>query len=198
MRVGVIDCGTNTFNILIAEFHNGGHEILFSTKIAVKLAPSIDTNMIGSNRFGRGLDALLVHKNILENYQTERVYLFATSAIRDSANGKAFVKQVKEALNFDIHVIGGDEEAELIYEGVIQDIQLEENVDLIMDIGGGSVEFILAHVHGILWKRSFPIGVSRLKGMFMPSDPMTEEESGKIQEFLFGALEPLFEEIGKH
>ena len=181
-KVGIIDCGTNTFNLLIGEPSPEGRlQILFKNKIPVKLAPSATTGMIGKNRFARGIDALFVHKNTLRNMGVTRVFAFATSAIRDSANGAEFVETAKSSVGIDIKVISGEEEAELIHEGVSHTVPENFGRFVIMDIGGGSVEFIIGTKTELIWLQSLKLGVSRLKGQIQPSDPISREQIEVLQ-----------------
>lgn len=198
MKIGIIDCGTNTFNVLIVEtLKDDQWNVLFSTKIAVKLAPSAIDNRIGINRFGRGIDALLIHKNTLSNFQVDHYFAFATSAIRDSANGDDFVQSALDLLGIKIEVIDGNREAELIYDGVKLSMDLGTKPSLIMDIGGGSLEFVICTKDEILWKTSLPLGVSRLKGIFRPSDPMASEEVQAMEQHIAGLIAPLNEACKK-
>jgi exopolyphosphatase / guanosine-5'-triphosphate,3'-diphosphate pyrophosphatase len=192
MKIGIIDCGTNTFNVLIVEtLKDDQWKVLFSTKIAVKLAPSAIDNRIGINRYGRGIDALLIHKNTLSNFQVDHYLAFATSAIRDSANGSDFVQSAKNLLGINIEIIDGNREADLIYEGVKLSMDLGTKPSLIMDIGGGSLEFVICTKDEILWKTSLPLGVSRLKAIFRPSNPMASEEVEAIEKHVANLIEPL-------
>lgn len=190
--VGIIDCGTNTFNLLIAEVRpNGRWYKLMSTKIPVKLAPSPTTGKIGLNRFGRGVDALYILRHNLINFGVTEAYALATSAIREAVNGREFTAFVEAHLGLEVRVITGLEEAMLIYGGVKQCVEFGKEAALIMDIGGGSVEFILADVTGVLWKESFEIGVSRLKGKFMPADPIEPAQRDAVVEFIDDQLPSL-------
>ena len=194
MKIGIIDCGTNTFNVLIVEtLESDKWELLFSNKIAVKLAPSAVDNRIGINRFSRGIDALLIHRNTLSNFQVSKYFAFGTSALRDSENGVDFVQTAKELLGMPIEIIDGNQEAQLIYEGVKLSMELGDKPSLIMDIGGGSLEFVICDHKKVHWKTSLPLGVSRLKGLFRPSDPLTADELGALENHIEDLLEPLFE-----
>ena len=122
---------------------------------------------------------------------------FATSAIRSANNGSAFVKEASEKTGIDITVISGEKEAELIYFGVRQCISLEVQPVLIMDIGGGSTEFIIANGNKIFWKHSFNIGAARLLEMFKPSDPILPGEIKKLESFLTKELSILIEAVEK-
>lgn len=184
-RVGIIDCGTNTFNLLIAEpSPEGKLQVLFKNKIPVKLAPSVTTGIIGKNRFARGIDALFVHKNTLTNMGVTRIFAFATSAIRDSPNGAEFVESAKSLVGIDLKVISGEEEAELIHKGVAQTIPEEFGRFAIMDIGGGSVEFIIGSKHELLWLQSLKLGVSQLKGQIQPNDPIGKDQIEELKKLI--------------
>ncbi|MEO6301959.1 MAG: phosphatase [Bacteroidia bacterium] len=195
MRLAVIDCGTNTFNLLIVEFDNQKkYSKIFNARIPVKLGQgSINKGFISEEPFKRGIDAITtLHKEILK-YDVSKILAFATSAIRDADNGKDFVNEVKRQTQIDVEIINGDREAELIYLGNKEAVSLSDSVSLIMDIGGGSNEFILANNTGILWKQSFPIGAARMLEKFAPSDPITIEEIVAIKEYMKTHLAPLFD-----
>src|ERR1700741_3642240 len=158
MRLAVIDCGTNTFNLLIVEFDNQKkYSKIFNTRIAVKLGQgSINKGFIGEEPFKRGIEAIVTLNNEITKYKVSKILAFATSAIRDASNGKEFVDEIKRQTQIDVEIIDGDREAELIYLGKKEAATLSDSVSLIMDIGGGSNEFILANNKGMLWKQSFP------------------------------------------
>jgi len=192
MRIAVIDCGTNTFNLLVADASHDAWSVVFQNKLPVKLgAGGFEDHFITPSRFVRGLDALCSHHYTLANYDCERVFAFATSAVRESKNGKDFIQKAKQLFSIDIEVIDGNREAELIYEGVRQTMELGDKPSLIMDIGGGSTEFIIADSTGILWKRSFLLGVSRLHDILKPEDKMTSENVSALKKLLQHELLPL-------
>ena len=155
-KIAVIDCGTNTFNLLVAEVTRESWSVLFHNKVAVKLGEGgFDDGVIQRHRFARGLDALLVHKSAIDNLQCDYTFAFATSALREASNGKAFIDRAKELFGIEIELISGDREAELICHGVRKSMNLGTNPVCIMDIGGGSTEFIIANSDTIFWKKSY-------------------------------------------
>lgn len=199
MRIAIIDLGTNTFNLLISDrLENGQYNTVFKTKIPVKLGQGgIDKGIISSDAFERGIKALKEHQQSINEYQTHKYRAFATSAIRSTKNGHEFVKEAKQSLGIDIEVIDGNKEAELIYYGVREVIKFESSYDLIMDIGGGSTEFIIANSNGVAWAKSYPLGVSRLKELFKPSDPISKPDINGIIQFIDESLVDLFEALSK-
>lgn len=199
-RIAVIDLGTNTFNLLIVEVNpDKTYQLIFQTKISVKLGEGgINKGFIAPIPFNRGIDALKTHKQTIEKYNVEKVYAIATSAIRGASNGYEFVAKAKEQSNIDIQVISGDQEAETIYYGVRDAVKMNDNASLIIDIGGGSTEFIIANKNQIFWKQSFLLGVARLLEMFNPSDPITDIEKRTLIDYLKNELQPLFNAIKKY
>jgi len=195
MRLAVIDCGTNTFNLLIVEFDNQKkYSKIFNTRIPVKLGQgSINEGFIGDEPFKRGVDAMKTFNEEIAKYNVLKVLAFATSAIRDAVNGKDFVAEVKKQTQIEVVIIDGNREAELIYLGNKEAVTLSNSISLIMDIGGGSNEFILANTSGVLWKHSFPIGAARMLEKFTPSDPITENEIKDINDYMQAQLQPIFE-----
>ena len=196
MRIAIIDLGTNTFNLLICDKKDESQNTIFKNKIAVKLGEGgIDKGIIAQAPYQRGIKALEDHLNTIKKYDVDKVRAFATSAIRSTKNGGDFVSEVFEKLALKIEVIDGDKEAELIYQGVRKAIPFDLDYKLIMDIGGGSTEFIIANAEGVQCKKSYQLGVSRLKELFKPKDPITQEEIQTIEYHLKSELKDLIENI---
>ena len=196
MRIAIIDLGTNTFNLLICDKKGESQKTILKNKIAVKLGEGgIDKGIIAHAPYQRGIKALENYLNTIKEYDVDKVKAFATSAIRSTKNGADFVSEVFEKLALKIEVIDGNKEAELIYQGVRKAISFDLDYKLIMDIGGGSTEFIIANTEGVEWKKSYQLGVSRLKELFKPKDPITQEEIQTIEYHLKSELKDLIENI---
>ncbi|WP_306640263.1 Ppx/GppA phosphatase family protein [Sanyastnella coralliicola] len=191
-RVAVIDCGTNTFNILIVEIENDSWKPVFSNKVSVKLGKGgIGQGVIRADRMARGLDALMVHHHSMMNLGTSKSAVFATSALREASNAIQFINKARSMFGMEVKVIDGEREAELIFEGVKQTMDIGQDYITVMDIGGGSTEFIIANQDGIAWKHSFPLGVSRLFEQIQPNDPFLPDDSKRLEKHLHRVLEPL-------
>jgi exopolyphosphatase/guanosine-5'-triphosphate,3'-diphosphate pyrophosphatase len=198
MRVAVIDLGTNTFNLIIAEAEDQQIRTLYSEKISVKLGKGgIGHNIILPDAFDRGLTALNAHSQVIRNFKAEKIVALGTSALRTAENANDFVSTVKEKLNIDVEIISGIREASLIYHGVLQTLENQQNNFLILDIGGGSNEFIIANQQEMLWKESFKLGMARLIDKFKPSDPITQAEISEMEKYFDKELKPLFDELSK-
>ncbi|HEX2899850.1 MAG TPA: hypothetical protein VHS96_09040, partial [Bacteroidia bacterium] len=145
--MAIIDLGTNTFHLLIAEIdEREDFKILEKFKEPVELGEhGLDSGRISDAAFERGLQAIRRLQQIISMRQITEVRAFATSAIRSASNGKDFIATVKAETGMEVKIINGNEEASMIYEGVRNGIQMPPDQDvLVLDIGGGSVEFIVA------------------------------------------------------
>ncbi|TNF28800.1 MAG: phosphatase [Bacteroidetes bacterium] len=199
MRVAVIDLGTNTFNLLIVDVLAAGrYQTIFNTKIAVKIGEGAMTaGKLLPEPMKRAKSALAEYLKIIEQHSCEKTLAFATSGIRSTSNGAEFVSEVKSELGLEINVIDGLEEATLIYEGVNLAIPFGEEPMLIMDIGGGSTEFIIADATGVLWMKSYDLGISRVLQMFKLNDPLEESDFKKLHKLFTENLQELIQNCRK-
>lgn len=190
-RRAVIDLGTNTFHLLIAEV--SGDEIvreIYRERIFVKLA-SEGIKTIGDAPFARGISALCRFRARIDECEVAEVKAIGTAALRTASNGKMFIREAKAEARIDIKLISGDKEAEYITKGVLLAIPSAMERVLIMDIGGGSTEFIIADQSEVYWRRSFPLGVSVLSNGFHFSDPISANEVKTLEQHLDTSLLPL-------
>ena len=125
-------------------------------------------------------------------HNVKSVRAIATSAIRNAANGPDFVAQVKEKTGIQIELITGGQEAAYIYKGIEASGSLTEKNTLIIDIGGGSVEFIICNEDELLWKQSFEIGAARLMDKFHKVDPIPVISIKAMTSYLNEQLADLF------
>jgi len=199
MRVAVLDLGTNTFNLIVAEQLNGLVRIIHSSKLPVKLGEdSINQGKISEQAFERGVKAIENHYQTIQNLQVEKIKALGTSGLRTARNGDRFMATIKERTGIEIELIDGNREAELIWFGVRETCEDLKGKYLILDIGGGSNEFILADNRQIYWKKSYKLGVARLLEKFKPSDPLQGREIRSIMEYLEESTQDLTEVVAKH
>lgn len=195
MKAAIIDLGTNTFNLLIAEGDKTKQEIIFKNKIGVKLgAGGINSKRIMPDAFERGLNAIAEHKKTIEQHKVDNIFAFATSATRNAENGQDFVNQVKEKYGIEIHVIDGNREAGLIHKGVSMAVDIPDENVLLLDIGGGSNEFVFANQNQTFWMKSYDLGMARLLDRFKPGDPIVPQSIVDIELFLDTQLNDFFEQ----
>ncbi|MEJ7558779.1 MAG: exopolyphosphatase [Pedobacter sp.] len=184
MTAAVIDLGTNTFHLIIAELSAEAPQVLFKTNLPVKLGEGrINDHIIIPEAFERGINALKGFKDEINKYNVDVVKAIGTSAIRSAENGQDFVDAAYQRAGINITVIDGDQEAAYIYEGV-KATGLIDRTSLIIDIGGGSTEFILCNSDGVLWKKSYDIGAARLQQAYFKSDPMSMQDQEAINQRL--------------
>ncbi|MGD9992971.1 MAG: hypothetical protein AB7S69_06700 [Salinivirgaceae bacterium] len=200
MRTAIIDLGTNTFNLLIVNAAaKQDLQVLLNTKSAVMLGQEgINDGYISDKAFARAYGVLRDFSDLVRQFKCEKLIAFGTSAIRSASNSDAFITKIAKDLNICIEPISGAQEAEYIYYGVSQAIPFTDENYLILDIGGGSNELIIANKDGISWKESFALGGARLLERFKPSDPITPEQIAQINSYLEKELEPLFGAVNTH
>ena len=188
-RFAVMDLGTNTFHLLIVE---GNNEIL-RLQDAVKLGEGgINKGFIQPAAFERGVNTMQHFGKLLAKHEVQKVRAIATSALRNAANGQAFIDEVKTKAGIAIEIIDGNAEAGFIYKGVKAGGSLSNQNSLIVDIGGGSVEFIICNSETILWKQSFEIGAARLMDRFHHADPIPPDSINALNIYLEDKLQALF------
>lgn len=196
--IAVIDLGTNTFHLLIVEL-NERNEFIVKEKFRepVKLGEGgINSGEIAPKAYERGIKALVNLRKLIDARQTEKVFAFATSAIRGASNAAAFVKDAKEKAQIDIRTINGNEEAALIFQGVKNAIQLPPGEAVLMvDIGGGSVEFIVSRDNQIRLLRSLDLGAARLWDRLRPSDPILPSEVEECRRMILEQAHDLIQEL---
>lgn len=197
-KLAIIDLGTNTFHLLIAEMNDRDEFVVREKyKIPVKLGEDgITSGVLSERAFDRGIKGLRRIKKLIDTKKANKVLAFATSAIRSASNGKEFIRQAKKESGINIRIINGNEEASLIYEGVKNGLQLPFDEDcLIVDIGGGSVEFIVTRENKPLLIRSLDLGAARLQEIHKISDPIHPDEIRNLQTYLREEMKGLLKEL---
>lgn len=184
MRIAIIDLGTNTCNLLIAEIKGKEFEIIHQSKQLVKLGDSkIRDNLISSDAVARVMAVLESQKQIISSMKAEKIQLIATSAVRTAKNKDDLLQPIGKLMGCPIEVVTGSKEAELIFKGVILALGSLTEKSLILDIGGGSNELIVAYGQKMLWKESKPTGMVRILNQFVLSDPLKPSEIQILQHF---------------
>ena len=191
--VAVMDLGTNTFHLLIAESNGDGYTEIIHEQDPVKLGEGgINKGFIQPSAFERGIKSMQQYHQLILDNNVQQVRAIATSALRNAANGQDFINQVKTQTGIVIEIIDGDAEAAYIYKGVRVGGGLSAQNTLIADIGGGSVEFIICNNEQIKWKQSFEIGAARLMDKFHRTDPIPPESITALNLYLQDCLVDLF------
>ena len=191
MIKAVIDLGTNTFNLSIADVTDNAIRIIHTEKEGVALGMGgINDQLIHEDAMQRALSTLKHYAKVCTDFDVEVITAIGTSAVRDATNKDEFVARVYSESNITVTIISGEEEARLIYQGVAWTHQFQEE-GVIMDIGGGSTEFILANRNGIQKLISLDIGLSRLIQLRNFNDPLSNEDIEFVNDWLKNITERL-------
>jgi exopolyphosphatase / guanosine-5'-triphosphate,3'-diphosphate pyrophosphatase len=171
MRVGVVDLGTNSTRLLVADVDDGRVEEVSRRVTITRLGEGVDERRkLLPLPIARVRNALSEYRRELERLGAERTLAVGTSAIRDADNGEAFLGEIEWSYGFSTRLLSGEEEGALTRRGVAGERQLQPGT-LVLDVGGGSTELM---VDGA--RTSLDVGSVRLTERFLTSDPPTPEE----------------------
>ncbi len=191
--------GSNTFHLLVVQCHSNHFEFLLREKLAVRIGVGgINQDVITEAAMQRAIEAMQYFKNKIDEFGIHEVLAFGTSALRNATNGQAVIRKIKEATGIKTKIISGNDEARYIYEGVNLALKLGEEKALIMDIGGGSVEFIIGNGQEVFWKQSVEMGGQRLLERFQKHDPILPLEINTLDSFFNEKLSTLAEAMRLH
>ena len=184
MKIGAIDIGTNSMRLLVAEYIDGklyNREKFVNT---TRIGQGVDSEgYISEEAIERNIKALKEFSDIANEKGCEYIYCIGTSALRDSKNGNEFIDLAKAETNVDVDIISGEEESNLGFIGVLQGLDDTNNI-LVLDIGGGSTEFILGDEFGIKYAKSENVGALRMTEKFLATDPICENEFEDMSNFI--------------
>jgi exopolyphosphatase/guanosine-5'-triphosphate,3'-diphosphate pyrophosphatase len=176
-RVASIDIGTNTILLLIAEVGEDKLRILFEAETLVRLGEGLQKNRnLSQEAMKRGLQTLAQYMKRCKEMEVQQVFAVGTSALREAKNSRDFLEIIEGKLNLSIQVISAEEEARLSYLAVARDLKESERPIVVVDVGGGSTEFILGKGDRIIEWVSLSLGIVRFTERFLHSDPIKEEE----------------------
>lgn len=197
MRLAAIDIGSNSIHMVVAHIDGDGNfHIIARHKEMARLGErSLASGFLSEEAQQRGLDTLQAFRRIADGYHVADIIACATSATREARNGEAFIDRVREATRIDVRIISGIEEGRLIYLGVREIFDFGRENALVIDIGGGSVEVILADRRRALTIRSLKLGVRRLNDAYLPSDPPTQDEIDALADHVAAAVSPIVDEV---
>lgn len=190
----VIDLGTNTFQLLIGFFDVNGLVVKENIQKPVQLGKgAMLEQIIQKEAIVRAKNVLQEFKEIIDQYGIKEVNALGTSIIRGAKNANELIHMIESEFNFHVHVISGQKEAELIFEGIVQSLPIQwSKRGLVMDIGGGSVEFILFEGKKIFWKHSFELGGLKLQSLFHHNFEFDGHQKESLTNYVINELEPLF------
>jgi exopolyphosphatase / guanosine-5'-triphosphate,3'-diphosphate pyrophosphatase len=196
-RLAAIDMGTNSFHLVVVEFdkQNGSLKVIDREKVVVRLGSGItDMKHLSEDAMHRGIDALRKFKIIADNHEAS-IRAIATSAVREALNRLDFLKRIKSELGLKVEMISGYEEARLIYLGVLQSLPIYDRQIFLIDIGGGSTEFLIGKSGEVLYSNSLKIGAIRLTQRFFPEGEILPDSVDACRKFIKGLITPVVRDL---
>jgi exopolyphosphatase/guanosine-5'-triphosphate,3'-diphosphate pyrophosphatase len=184
VRVGVVDIGTNSTRLLIADVDpaSGAVAPVLRRSEVTRLGSGVDADgALADDAIARVFATLAGYRQALDEHHCEKNLAVLTSAVRDAANGGAFAERVRRELGLDARVLSGDEEAQLTFRGAMSDrpdgqALAAAEPSVVIDIGGGSTEFIIGRGPTAGFHVSLPAGVVRMSERHIHSDPPSPTE----------------------
>jgi len=190
MRYAVFDLGSNSIKFLVAQTGAGGRlRVLREKSISTRLAENlIDTCELRADAMARTLDALRELRAEADELGAECFRAVATSAVRDSRNRREFLKAARGVLGFPVRLLSGLEEAETIFAGVSADPHWQDRDLFILDVGGGSAEWVQGHGGRMEKRLSLPLGAVRLRERFLHTYPVAPDTAALLVETVHGQI----------
>jgi exopolyphosphatase/guanosine-5'-triphosphate,3'-diphosphate pyrophosphatase len=179
MRTAVVDIGTNSTRLLIADVDpsTGAVEDLHRESQVTRLGEEVDSGgRLSEEAVGRVRATLTDYRATIDRFKCEANMAVLTSAVRDASNGADFTNLVRSEFNLDARVLSGDEEAQLTFLGAMSDRSVSQEPTVVIDIGGGSTEFIVGADHTASFHVSVQAGVLRMSERHIHSDPPAPNE----------------------
>lgn len=189
-NIAVIDCGSNSFRMLIASLSSQHFEVIKREYKMVMLGKSLSSNggVIDEESFNRGINALVEFQRIMEKYNCQEYHCIGTSTIRTATNSNKFIKAAKELANIEIQITSEQDEAKYTFFGALG-VADDKNQYAVLDIGGGSSEFIYFDNRKVS-SHSMLLGAARLKNMFWPNkNTPSEYEYKRATEYAMKKIE---------
>src|SRR4051794_32525100 len=197
LRLAAIDVGSNSLHMIVAQIGvDGAVTTLWRAKEMVGLGRmSFPSRRLSREAMEQAILALRRFQQEAYTRHCEKIIAVATSAVREASNGGDFILRAWRELGIKIRVVSARDEARLIYLGVRHAADLKGGPHLIVDIGGGSVEFIVADEHRPLLLESRKLGAARMTAQFVKSDPIDAADLGKLLEHYDQELSPIVRSI---
>ena len=186
--IAVVDIGSNSGRVMVYRPEAGGHLLLLAgSRASLRLARGLDeTGKIPDEALERAFAALADFRAIARGSGVTHVVAAGTAALRDAANGPAFIRRVRRELGFAIRILSGPEEARYGFLGAVGGLPVEDGV--LFDLGGGSLQVGRFRARRLLGATSLPLGALRVSDAFLRSDPPTRREMKRLREHAGAAL----------
>ena len=197
-RIAAIDIGTNSTHLLVASVDTTlrTFSIVQAEKSTTRLGErDPESGELTAEAMQRGVETLRRFRDLAASHAVEQVVTAATSAVREAPNGRDFLQRIQDVLGLEVDLVSGPEEARLIYLGVLSGMSFGDRPHLLLDIGGGSTELILADGRDARALTSTRVGAVRLQRDFVKDDPIPPQRRAFLQAFIQGSLEPAVDKV---
>lgn len=198
-RIAAIDMGTNSFHAIIMDIYpDGSYRRMDKLKEMVLLAEEGMNNMLSDEAIDRGIKALEKIKFLCDNLEVEEILAYATSAIREAENGGEFIQRSIDELGIKPRAISGSREANLIGQAIQHAVALDDHPVLMVDIGGGSVEFMIGNKEKLFFNASYKIGAARMANSIQQNDPATKNDIKALKDNFDRELQELKKQLANY
>jgi len=192
MRVASVDIGTNSTRLLVADVDPAAGSVereLARHSRVTRLGAGVDASgRLSEEAEGRVFQTLSEYRAEIDRYGCEGNIAVLTSAVRDAANGREFAERVREDFGLDARVLEGEQEAQLTFMGAMSGRERSREPTVVIDVGGGSTEFVVGHDHTVGFHTSLNAGVVRMSERHIHTDPPTGEELRELAEDVRGVF----------
>ena len=189
MRVAVVDLGTNSTRLLVADVEDGAVREVDRRLVITRLGEGVDERRkLLPTAIARVRNVLVDYRRLAETLGAERTLALATSAVRDAENGEAFLGELEWSYGFETRLLSGEAEALLTFRGVTAGRTIDD-ATLIVDVGGGSTELVVGGPEGVTFHESFDVGCVRLTERFLASDPPAVDQLTRCRAYVRALLE---------
>ncbi len=197
MRVAAMDLGSNSFHLLVADVHADGHiDPLVQEKEMLRLGDVVSRHgSIPTTAADQAVATVRRFRLLAEAAGATEILAKATAAIRRAENGGEVVDRIRAETGVHVEVIGGLEEARLIFGAVRASVVLDPSPALCFDLGGGSLEVMVGDASSLMWATSAPLGVARLTNEHVHSDPISKRDRRALRDHIAAVLEPIVAEV---
>lgn len=190
-KIAIIDLGSNSARLVLVNILEGGYFAVFDElKETVRLAQDMqDDGFLRPTRIAQTIKTLQMFRRLCDANRVDRIYAYATAAVRRAKNQRGFLDEVQAQCGFRLEVLDDDTEAQLVYQGVINSMDIPRG--LIMDMGGGSTQFVYYNRKNLLGHYTLPYGAVTLTDMYKDEGLKPAERAEKIKQFFISELDKI-------
>ncbi len=196
-RVAVLDMGSTSFHLLVAEWTPEGElRRIGRDRVMLRMGSELArSSRVSPELLDRSIDAVQSLCAFAKEHKAEKLVAVGTAALRDASNGPDVIRALEAAIGGPVHLLSGEDEARIVHRAIRARIDLGRDVHLGLDLGGGSLEIILGRGNDVLLAKSLPLGVTRLHGTIVPSEPHDKDDLRALRHSVREEMAPVLEEI---